>query len=221
MISHRGAHQTRPENSIPAFLRAIELGAEAIELDVHGTKDGTVVVHHDRVVNAPDRSPRRISDLSLSELQEFRLDDGIEIPTLAAVLDAIESKATVYVEIKASLIEPLVVRVIREHSATCAVHSFDHRIVKTVKSIFPAIRTGVLQVARHVDPVAALAAAGAEDLWQDVSYIDEDLVARAHRINARVIAWTANEAEQWETLRRMGVDGICTDLIAELATYKW
>ena len=221
MISHRGAHQTRPENSIPAFLRAIELGAEAIELDVHGTKDGTVVVHHDRVVNAPDRSPRRISDLSLSELQEFWLDDGIEIPTLAAVLDAIESKATVYVEIKASLIEPLVVRVIREHSATCAVHSFDHRIVKTVKSIFPAIRTGVLQVARHVDPVAALVASGAEDLWQDVSYIDEDLVARAHRINARVIAWTANDAEQWEALRRMGVDGICTDLIAELATYKW
>jgi len=221
MISHRGAHQTRPENSIPAFLRAIELGAEAIELDVHGTKDGTVVVHHDRVVNAPDRSPRRISDLSLSELQEFRLDDGIEIPTLAAVLDAIESKATVYVEIKASLIEPLVVRVIREHSATCAVHSFDHRIVKTVKSIFPAIRTGVLQVARHVDPVAALVASGAEDLWQDVSYIDEDLVARAHRINARVIAWTGNDAEQWEALRRMGVDGICTDLIAELATYKW
>jgi len=221
MISHRGAHQTRPENSIPAFLRAIELGAEAIELDVHGTKDGTVVVHHDRVVNAPDRSPRRISDLSLSELQEFWLDDGIEIPTLAAVLDAIESKATVYVEIKASLIEPLVVRVIREHSATCAVHSFDHRIVKTVKSIFPAIRTGVLQVARHVDPVAALVASGAEDLWQDVSYIDEDLVARAHRINARVIAWTGNDAEQWEALRRMGVDGICTDLIAELATYKW
>jgi len=221
MISHRGAHQTLPENSIPAFLRAIELGAEAIELDVHGTKDGTVVVHHDRIVNALDMPPRRISDLSLSELQEFRLDDGIEIPTLAAVLDAIGSKATVYVEIKAALIEPLVVRVIREHSATCAVHSFDHRIVKTVKSIFPAIRTGVLQVARHVDPVAALAAAGAEDLWQDVSYIDEDLVARAHRVNARVIAWTANEAEQWETLRRMGVDGICTDLIAELATYKW
>ncbi len=221
MISHRGAHQTLPENSIPAFLRAIELGAQAIELDVHGTKDGTVVVHHDRVVNSPERSPRRIADLSFSELQEFRLADGIEIPTLAAVLDAIGTTATVYVEIKAPLIEPLVVREIREHSATCAVHSFDHRIVKTVKSIFPAIRTGVLQVARHVDPIASLAMSGAEDLWQDVSFIDEDLVARAHWINARVIAWTANDAEQWETLRRIGVDGICTDLIAELATFKW
>lgn len=180
-----------------------------------------MVVHHDRIVNSPGRSSRRIADLSFSELQEFRLDDGIEIPTLAAVLDAVTPGVTVYVEIKAPGIEPLVVREIREHSATCAVHSFDHRIVKTVKSIFPAIRTGVLQVARHVDPVAALATSGADDLWQDVSFIDEDLVARAHWIKARVIAWTANDAEQWKTLRRIGVDAICTDLIAELATFKW
>ncbi|HEV7387238.1 MAG TPA: glycerophosphodiester phosphodiesterase [Gemmatimonadaceae bacterium] len=221
MISHRGAHQTLPENSIPAFLRAIELGAEAIELDVHGTRDGELVVHHDREVNAPDKPSRRIADLSAAEVRDFPLENGIEIPTLAAVLDAVRPGVTIYVEIKAQGIEPLVVRQIREHPATCAVHSFDHRIVKTVKSIFPAVRTGVLQVARHVDPVAALVATGAQDLWQDVSFIDEDLVARAHAINARVIAWTANDAEQWETLRRIGVDGICTDLIAELATFKW
>jgi len=113
------------------------------------------------------------------------------------------------------------VRVIRESNANCAVHSFDHRIVKTVKSIFPAIRTGVLQNARHVDPVASLLLVGAQDLWQEVSFIDEDLVARAHAVNARVIAWTANDADHWETLKRIGVDGICTDRIAELATYKW
>ena len=88
MISHRGAHQTLPENSIPAFLRAIELGAEGIELDVHATKEGTVVVHHDRAVNSPERSPRRIADLTLSELQEFRLGDGIE--SMAVVANTIE-----------------------------------------------------------------------------------------------------------------------------------
>lgn len=143
------------------------------------------------------------------------------MPTLAAALDAIGADVTVYVEIKAPGIEPLVVREIREHAANCAVHSFDHRIVKTVKSIFPAVRTGILQVARHVDPVAALIATGAQDLWQEVSFIDEDLVARVHSINARVIAWTANDAEEWKTLRRIGIDGICTDLIAELTTFKW
>jgi len=68
--------------------------------------------------------------------------------------------------------------------------------------------------------VASLVAAGAEDLWQEVSFIDEDLVARAHSINARVIAWTADDPDQWETLRQLGVDGICTNRIAELATWS-
>src|ERR1700674_3435378 len=72
-ISHRGAHQTLPENSIPAFLRAIELGADAIELDVHATTDGVVVVHHDPVVNAPAAARTRIADLSASEISRFPL----------------------------------------------------------------------------------------------------------------------------------------------------
>jgi glycerophosphoryl diester phosphodiesterase len=202
-------------------MRAIELGAEAIELDVHATKDGAVVVHHDPLVNAPGLAPRPIAELSVAELRNFRLDQNVDIPTLAAVLEAVGGDVTVYVEIKAPSIEPLVVRIIREREANCAVHSFDHRIVRTVKAIFPAVRTGVLEVARHVDPIASLRETGAQDLWQEVSFIDEELVARAHSVDARVIAWTANDADQWETLRRIGVDGICTDRIAELATFGW
>jgi len=217
-ISHRGAHQTLPENSIPAFLRAIELGADAIELDVHATSDGVVIVHHDPIVNAPAAARTRIADLSASEISRFPLAHGVEIPTLEKVLDAVGDRAMVYVEIKAADIEPLVVRCIRESGARCAVHAFDHRIVKTVKRIFPAIRTGVLEVARHIDPVASLLAAEAQDLWQEVSFIDEELVVRAHSVNARIIAWTSDDPDQWETLRAIGVDGICTDRIAELAT---
>ena len=220
-ISHRGAHQTLPENSIPAFLRAIELGADAIELDVHATLDGTLVVHHDDTVNAPGESRRRIAEISSSELKEFRLADDVEIPSLNEVFSAVGDKAFVYVEVKAPNIEPLVTRAIRESNARCAVHSFDHRIVKIVKTILPAIRTGVLDVARHIDPAVALQATGAQDLWQEVAFIDEDLVERAHTVNARVIAWTANDADQWETLRRIGVDGICTDRIAELGAIHW
>jgi glycerophosphoryl diester phosphodiesterase len=220
MISHRGAHQTLPENSIPAFLRAIELGADAIELDVHATSDGVVIVHHDPVVKAEGQARRRIADLSASELGRFPLTGGVEIPTLQAVLDAIGDRAKVYVEIKATNIEPLVVRCIRESGASCAVHAFDHRVVKIVKMIFPAIRTGVLEVARHIDPVASLVAAGAQDLWQEVSFIDEQLVARAHSVNARVIAWTADDPDEWEKMNELGVDGICTDRIAELATWS-
>jgi glycerophosphoryl diester phosphodiesterase len=219
-ISHRGAHETLAENSIPAFLRAIDLGADAIELDVHATSDGVVVVHHDPDVNAPGEARRNIVDIPAADLSRFPLAHGIVIPTLKAVLDAIGDRAKVYVEIKATDIEPLVVRCIRESAANCAVHAFDHRIVKTVKAIFPAIRTGVLEVGRHIDPIASLVAAGAEDLWQEASFIDEELVERVHSIRGRVIAWTSDEVEQWDALNDMGVDGICTNRIAELATWS-
>lgn len=226
-----------PENSIPAFLRALELGADAIELDVHATIDGTLVVHHDAslsivsglptsgrpIAGTPDRqaSGPPIASLSASDLPNFRLSNGISIPTLNEVLDAVGDNAMIYVEIKAPNIESLVVRCVRESTARCAVHSFDHRIARNVKRIFPAIRTGVLEVARHVDPVAPLLATGAHDLWQHVDYIDEDLVTQAHSRDRAVIAWTANDPAQWKTLSALGVDGICTDRIGELAAFNW
>jgi len=223
-IAHRGAHQTHPENSLAAFERSIELGADGIELDVHATNDGIVVVHHDPVVHA--RHPQRpahkaIADLSAAQLEQFPLADGARIPSLAETLDLVGDRAIVYVEVKACNIEPLVTRCIRESKASCAVHSFDHRIVRTVKTIFPGIRTGVLQVSRHVDPAAALVAVSAGDLWQEVDSIDEETVERAHSVGARVIAWTANDPTQWKTLHAIGVDGLCTDRIAELATFAW
>jgi glycerophosphoryl diester phosphodiesterase len=191
---------------------------------VHATRDGIVVVHHDPVVHA--RRPllparRSIAELSASELDKFPLADGTRIPSLSETLAVIGDRATVYVEIKARNIEPLVTRSIRESPARCAVHSFDHRVVKNVKAIFPAIRTGVLEVSRHIDPAASLIAAFAEDLWQEVDSIDEEIVERAHEVGARVIAWTANEPSQWVRLYEIGVDGICTDNIAELATFSW
>jgi len=221
-ISHRGAHDKLPENSIPAFERAIELGAEGIELDVHATSDGVVVVHHDPVHHAggvPQSSPAVIAATRFETLVVTPLAPGIPIPSLTEVLDVIGMRALVFVEIKAKDIEPLVVRCIRESGADCAVHSFDHRVISSVKRIFPAIRCGVLQVARHLDPVSSLQATGAEDLWQHVDYIDEDLVARAHDTGARVIAWTANDTVQWRALRSLGVDGICTDRIGELKAF--
>ncbi len=191
---------------------------------MHATRDGIVVVHHDAVVHArhlQHPSRRSIAELSGSELEEFPLADGTRIPTLTETLTAIGDRATVYVEIKAENIESLVTRCIREADATCAVHSFDHRAVKVVKAIFPAIRTGILEVSRHVDPAASLVAVSAQDLWQEVDSIDAEVVEGAHSVGARVIAWTANEPTQWDALYALGVDGICTDRIAELATYNW
>jgi len=209
---------------LAAFERAIELGAQGIELDVHATRDGIVVVHHDPVVHArhPQRPSRKpIVELSAAELEQFRLADGTCIPSLSETLHVVADRAIVYVEIKASNIELLVTRCIRESEARCAVHSFDHRAVKNVKAILPAIRTGILEASRHIDPAASLLAASAEDLWQEVDSIDEEIIQSAHSVGARVIAWTANEPSQWERLYAMGIDGICTDRIAELGAFRW
>ncbi|MGH7652516.1 MAG: glycerophosphodiester phosphodiesterase [Gemmatimonadaceae bacterium] len=209
---------------MPAYLRALELGADAIELDVHATRDGVVVVHHDPSFHAgrvPWMGKRAIDDLDFAEVREFMLADGIRVPSLGEVLEAVGDAAFVHVEIKATNIEPLVVRCIRESTTPCAVHSFDHRVVQNVKKIFPAIRTGILETARHVDPTASLVATGANDLWQEVGSIDEDLVARTHAAGARVVAWTSNDPAQWKTLSEMRVDAICTDRIGDLASFSY
>ncbi|HXG71723.1 MAG TPA: glycerophosphodiester phosphodiesterase [Gemmatimonadaceae bacterium] len=219
-ISHRGAHDSLPENSIAAFNRAIALGAAAIELDVHATRDGVLVVHHDAVLKpAAGRAEpaRRIADLAGADLDDYLLADGRRPPTLNEALAEIGTRAFVYVEIKAESIEPLVVRALRESACLAAIHSFDHRIAQRVKQLMPAMRTGVLQVARPLDPVAAALAAGADDLWQHTDYIDEELVVRAHDAGLSVIAWTVNDPARWEELGDIGVDGICTDLIGKLA----
>ena len=223
-MSHRGAHDSLPENSIPAFQRALELGADALELDVHATTDGVVVVHHDPTVESGRGTARKkeaIADLTSSELRNVVLADGIGIPTLNDVLDAVGRGPRVYVEIKGKNIEPLVVRCIRESTANCAIHSFDHRIVQNVKRIFPAVRTGILEVARHIDPLAALVETGAQDLWQDRTLIDAEMVRRVHAGSCRVIAWTSNDPDEWKMLRSVGVDAICTDRIGDLAVFAW
>jgi glycerophosphoryl diester phosphodiesterase len=186
---------------------------------VHSTADGVVVVHHDPVLHAegvPESEGMPIASLDSSAMKSHRLAPGVGIPSLAETLEVIGTRAVVFVEIKARNIEPLVVRCIRESGAECAVHSFDHRTIVNVKKIFPAIRCGVLQVARHVNPVVSLESTGAEDLWQHVDYIDEELVTRAHAMNARVIAWTANDSGQWRSLLDIGIDGICTDRVGDL-----
>jgi glycerophosphoryl diester phosphodiesterase len=218
LIGHRGAPRERPENTLASFLRALDLGADAIELDVHATRDGVVVVHHDFVPRAVSSvaalQGRPIAELTAVELATFRVA-GEPIPTLSDVLEAIGARATVYVEIKGRAIEQLVVATIARASPAggVPVHSFDHRAVARARAIDPAIISGILLVSYLVEPERALRAARARDYWQEWSMIDEHLVRSIHAENGRVIAWTVNEAEEARRLASIGVDGICTDLL--------
>ncbi|MEP6905115.1 MAG: glycerophosphodiester phosphodiesterase [Gemmatimonadales bacterium] len=208
-IAHRGLRDKYPENSVPAFLASLEAGVDAIELDVHATRDKVVVVHHDPVLGG-----RSISTIDSTDLATCELSPGVIVPTLAGVLRAMAPRATVYVEIKAPGIESLVADVLRaapQAPGKFAVHSFDHRIVRKFGSLAPDVPTGILLVGYPVDSVSLLKAAHARDLWQQCEFIDAALVDSIHAADGRVIAWTCNEAADWARLRDLGVDGICTD----------
>ena len=207
LIGHRGAPRERPENTIASFLRALDLGADAIELDVHATRDGVVVVHHDFVLQG-----RPIADMTAAEVAALRVA-GEPIPTLSEVFDTLGSRATVYVEIKGRAIEQRVIGAIARSSTARAVpiHSFDHRAVARARALEPALTAGILLVSYLVEPAHALRAAGARDYWQEWTMIDDNLVRAIHDARGRVIAWTVNDPEEARHLAALGVDAICTD----------
>jgi glycerophosphoryl diester phosphodiesterase len=206
VIAHRGLHQTVRENTIEAFELALQAGADAIELDVHATQDGIVVVHHD-----PDVGDYQINELTCDALRAVAFDSGFEIPKLSQVLDLAGKRAKVYVEIKAAGIELLVARCIRETETLCAVHSFDHAAIRQIRMLVPALETGILVDEQSGDPERQLETANAMDYWPSLPLVTVELVKRIHRRGGRVIAWTANKREEWDALVKSGVDGICSD----------
>jgi glycerophosphoryl diester phosphodiesterase len=214
-IAHRGASREFHENTLPAFRRALELGASGIELDVHATRDGIVVVHHDPVVRPVSagggRTEIAIANVTWEELLELEPQTGVGIPTLGDVLTLVGDRATVYVELKGAGVEEAAIATIHAGHARCAVHSFDHAAVERASRLAPEVPRGLLFDSYTIDPAGAMRAAGARDVWPHWSLIDSRLVERVHDVGGRVIAWTVNDAADAAALLEIGVDGICTD----------
>jgi glycerophosphoryl diester phosphodiesterase len=205
-IAHRGANREAPENTLAAFEKALAAGVDGIELDVQFSQDGIPLVHHDPVV-----AGRAISSLAAAEIQAVK-----PVPTLADVLELVDRRCRLYVEIKAPAATETVVRQLGPHSDWCAIHSFDHRSVALAAATNPQIPGGILLVSYLVDVVAAMDAASARDVWQHADYVDRALVESIHQAGGRVIAWTVNDPERARELIDLGVDAVCTDVPREI-----
>lgn len=213
IVAHRGANREAPENTLPAFARALELGVQGIELDVQLTRDGVPVVHHDPDLHraSVNEHAAPIASLSLSDIRHQS-----DAPALDDVLDLVSGRCRLYIEIKAAAAVDSVVERIHDKTSWCAVHSFDHRSVARAAALDPELTTGILLVSYLVDVVSAMRAARARDLWQQADFIDRDLVERVHEAKGRVVAWTVNDISRARSLMDLGVDVICTDLPGEL-----
>ncbi|HET8622233.1 MAG TPA: glycerophosphodiester phosphodiesterase [Gemmatimonadales bacterium] len=208
IIAHRGASGHRVENSLAAFYRALELGADGVELDVHSTSDGALVVHHDATLPGVGR----IADLTADTVRGFRLPNGEPVPYLTEALEVIGDH-NVWIELKTldPRFDGALLRVL-DHAPAAdryAVHAFDHRIVARLGSSRPNLRRGILLSSYLLDPVTPLTSAGAGTLWQEQHLIDGPLVEKVHAAGCTIVAWTVNAPSDIARLCRLRVDGLC------------
>jgi glycerophosphoryl diester phosphodiesterase len=197
------------ENTLPSFVAALAAGAQGIELDVHATADGVVVVHHDPVTGAGvEIAATRWTDLHQADGAS---GGATSIPTLASVCEVVGRRAELFVEIKGEGIEEAVTAVLDGRSGTFAIHSFDHSTIGRLARARVPYRLGLLFEDSVADVVDRMAEYGATDAWPHRSLIDRPLVERIQRSGGRVIAWTVNSVSDARRLAGYGVDGICTD----------
>jgi len=210
VLGHRGASGYEVENSLAAFRAAARLGADGVELDVHATADGSMLIHHGNMVDG-----QHISHCLLRELRHHLLMNGEPIPTLEEALAVILPQLAVCIEAK---------RLSPEHDERflaiidaspapqrAMVHAFDHRIIRRLGERRPHLRRAIISASYPVNPVRCMQDADAHGVFQEWPFIDEPLVRAVHAAGMEIYAWTVNDRAQMEALACLGVDAIVTD----------
>jgi len=229
-IAHRGASGNGhcPENTLAAFDKAIKIGADCVECDVHSTKDGRIVIMHDNTLNRTTDKKGAIIDMSLDEIKKadagswFAKEFANErVPTLREFLDLIKRKAIAVIEIKPDNITDKVIKDIEDADAAGDVllQSFYPAAVKASLEISPRIPRALLigggiPVIRNSGILELLYKAtevGASTLNLSHNLITPALVKESHKRGVNVWAWTVDDETRMKELIEMNVDGITSN----------
>lgn len=227
LIAHRGASGLAPENTLAAFRLALELGARAMELDVHQAADKELVVIHDEDLRRTAGRSEHIRDLSWQELCRFDVGSwfdpkfsGERIPRLGEVLDLAGKKAELHLELKHGSrrypgVEARLLEFLRRRRALkdCVISSFDHEALRAVRELEPKARLGYLLGDTRLEAAwDEMKALRAESLNLSRRKVDAARVAAAHRRRLKVLVYTVDESAEARRLKKLGVDGIFSDL---------
>ncbi len=225
-LGHRGASRERPENTLAAFRRALEVGADGVEFDVQLTKDGEVVVIHDERLDRTTDGTGWVKDHTYAELRDLDAGRwfapayrGERIPTLSEVLALVaENTRLINVELKNSRVgypgmEAKVVDLLRRFSVLdkSVVSSFNHDSLRAVKNVEPSVRTGFLYLATLRSPITKAQQVGAEAIHPPRLAVSRALVRRAHESGLRVHVWTVNRPNDMQRMMAYGVNAVITD----------
>lgn len=210
VIAHRGASAYEPENTVRSVLKAVEMGVDAVEVDVRLSRDGVPVVVHDEDLWRVARVKVKVRELSLSQLKRLDVGKGEAIPSLSEVIAAVKGRVGLVVELKEEGLEALVVDLLRG-LGDVMVTSFIHRAVKRVKGYERSLKTGVIFTGLPIKVVDLALEADADALFPRRDFVTPEVVDSAHEHNLAVYPWTVDDPEEVVRLARMGVDGVVTN----------
>ena len=228
LVAHRGAPRgAAAENTIRAFREAVAAGADGVELDVRGTKDGRIAVIHDAdVLRGGKRVPVR--SLTLEELRDPAVEASDRVPPLEEAIRALLGRTGVIVEIKEPGLEGKVASILTSmkadaHLTWLLVGSFHPSVVKGFARAAPGIRRALVVAdrgpgiggrIRGMFPARAFRSSGATDLMPCSSLVTPSLVSAVGANGGRVLTWTVNDADEASRVVEAGAEGVITDDIA-------
>lgn len=240
VMAHQGGADLAPSNTMAAFRNAAQMGVDALELDVHTTKDGAVVVIHDATVDRTTNGTGRVHELALSDLQkldagyQFSTDNGqtfpfrgqgVTIPTLQEVLAAFPT-LRINIEIKQAdpPMEQAVADLIQQAGAQerVLVVASNSDVIERFRALMPEVATGASESEvrsffyAQTLRVSAFYRPTADALqvpenFGNIHVLSPHFVQAAHARDVAVHAWTINDVESMRRLLDMGIDGIITD----------
>ncbi|MGY5036481.1 glycerophosphodiester phosphodiesterase [Streptomyces sp. 900116325] len=210
-IGHRGVMGVEPENTLRSFVHAEQAGMDAIELDLHLSKDGALAVMHDAEVDRTTDGTGLIADKTLAELRELDAGQGERVPVFEEVLDAVRSP--VQAEIKDVAAARALAEVMRRRDLVDRVEvlSFHDEAVAEIAQLVPGVRTALVASRWKSDVVDRAKAVGAATLVLNIRRLTLEVVEQAHAEGMKVIGWVVNTQDHLRLARGLGLDGATTD----------
>ena len=219
MIAHRGASGTRPENTLPAYELAVAQRADMIEIDLHRTADGAIVITHDEDL-AGLGGRGEIADASLADVLRLDAGGGERVPTLSEVLDGFGERIPFNLELKVSgrgaypgLEQATLAEVGRRGLlGRMLFSSFDDGVLARLRDLAPESRIALLVSPRSAErPIERARALGAEALnpWRGMA--GPELIDAVHAAGLSVYPYTVDDPQEMADLVARGVDGLFTN----------
>lgn len=218
IIAHRGASRLAPENTLAAIEKAVQLGVDAIEIDIHHSEHELVVIH-DRWLQRTTNGRGRIRDHSFETIRSFDAGDGQRIPTLWEVMSVIGGRCDLNIELKGIEDVIPVLNLIDQAVAELSfkpeqflLSAFNHHLLFELKRIRPDLQVGALTASCPLDYAQFATTLQAYSAHICIDAVTQPFVEDAHSRGLAVYVYTVDEPEDMHQLIDWGVDGIFTNL---------